>query len=345
MSRIEENILNFIAINSNCSSVQIANLFVNDTSLATVKRILFKFANAGYIVKTGAGKNTRYNVTNVFKILNTINIDEYFVEDIDNRKIKKNFNFNLITTTLSNVKLFSTEELEELERYHDNYTKKSKLFSPQEYNIEMERFAIDLSWKSAQIEGNTYSLLETEQLLKEKKTASGKTKDEAVMLLNHKDAIDFIVAQPNYMLPLTIRKIEDLHVILIKELGVAKNLRTKLVRIIGTNYLPIENEWQIKEAMEQMCTLINNKDNVFEKALLALVLIAYIQPFMDGNKRVARIVSNAVLLNFKYCPLSFRTVSSIDYKKAMLLFYEQNNISAFKKIFIAQYKFAVDNYF
>jgi len=94
-----------------------------------------------------------------------------------------------------------------------------------------------------------------------------------------------------------------------------------------------------------MCRLINGKENVFEKALLTLVLISYIQPFEDGNKRTARIVSNAVLMNHKHCPISFRTVDSIEYKKAMLVFYEQNNISCFKKIFINQFEFAVNTYF
>jgi Fic family protein len=99
------------------------------------------------------------------------------------------------------------------------------------------------------------------------------------------------------------------------------------------------------EALQDTCNLINNKKSVFEKALLALILISYIQPFMDGNKRTARIVGNTILINENYCPLSFRTVDSIDYKKAMLLFYEQNNISSFKKIFIDQFEFAVNTYF
>ena len=93
------------------------------------------------------------------------------------------------------------------------------------------------------------------------------------------------------------------------------------------------------------CRLINGKKNVFEKALLALVLLSYIQAFSDGNKRTARITSNAILIANKYCPISFRTVDSVDYKKAMLIFYEQNNISAFKKIFIDQFDFAVQTYF
>ena len=165
------------------------------------------------------------------------------------------------------------------------------------------------------------------------------------MLLNHKEAIDFIIENPDYLFPLSISKIEDIHSILTKELAVDRNIRKRRVGISGTNYRPIDNEFQIKEALSLTCDLINKKENVFEQALLALILISYIQPFVDGNKRTARIVSNAILINHKYCPVSFRTVDSVDYKKAMLLFYEQNNITILKRIFIEQYEFAVKTYF
>ena len=107
----------------------------------------------------------------------------------------------------------------------------------------------------------------------------------------------------------------------------------------------LDNEFQIREALEDMCKLINSKENIFEKALLALVLISYIQPFSDGNKRTARIISNAILINNNYCPISFRTIESIEYKKAMLVFYEQTNINPFKKVFMNQFEFAVNTYF
>ena len=107
----------------------------------------------------------------------------------------------------------------------------------------------------------------------------------------------------------------------------------------------MDNEFQIREAIHDTCNLINGKECVFEKALLTLVLLSYIQAFTDGNKRTARITSNAILIANGYCPLSFRTVSSIDYKKAMLIFYEQNNLHAFKQIFIDQFQFAVKEYF
>jgi Fic family protein len=345
MSRIKENIVKYVEQNPNCSSVDIYENYKEDTSLATVKRNLQQLLELKIIEKKGSSKNTRYFVNNDYSVLNTINIEQYFEKDIDQREIKTKFNFELIDSILSKVNVFTNDDIAFLKKYQNQFTENRKKLTEVEFAKEMERLAIDLSWKSSQIEGNTYTLLETEQLLLEKKTAAGKSKDDAVMLLNHKEAIDFIVANPNFMYPLTVQKIEDLHSILIKELAVSKNIRTKRVGISGTNYVPLDNEWQIKEALEATCKLVNSKEIVFEKALLILLLISYIQPFMDGNKRTARIVSNAILIHFKYCPLSFRTVDTLDYKKAVLLFYEVNNISAFKKLFVEQYEFAVNTYF
>jgi Fic family protein len=280
-----------------------------------------------------------------YGILHSINIEEYFAKDIDARDIIPTFNQDLLKKDLYQVDLFTDSELSKLDDLQKIYLRNISDLSAEEYLKEIERLAIDLSWKSSQIEGNTYSLLETERLLKEKQTASGKSKDEAVMLLNHKEAIDFIIENPEYLQELSIGRIEDIHSLLTKELGISRNLRNRRVGITGTNYRPLDNEFQIKEAFNDMCSLINSKLNVFEKSLIALVLISYIQGFMDGNKRTARITSNAILIANKHCPISFRTVDSVDYKKAMLLFYERNNITAFKRIFIDQFEFAVKTYF
>jgi Fic family protein len=344
LSQKHQDIIDFVMSDPCCSSTAIFTAFERKYSLATVKRILQQLVAEEIIAKTGSSKNTRYHIPGSYQILHTVNIDDYYKKDIDERKINNRFNFNLIKKILPAVQVFNAGELTFLEQCQERFSKKINRLSKIEYQKEMERLAIDLSWKSSQIEGNTYSLLETEQLLKEKKTAAGKSKDEATMLLNHKEAIDFIAEQSDYMYPLSIRKLEDLHSILIKELA-AKNIRTNRVGISGTNYVPLDNEFQITEALQDMCELINNKENVFEKAILSLLLISYIQPFIDGNKRTARLVCNAILLHFKYCPLSFRTVDSIDYKKAVLLFYEINNLSAFKKLFMEQYEFAVNTYF
>lgn len=344
-SKRKNKIIDFIKSNEKSSSKEIFDSLSLDISYATLKRILTKLKIENKIETLGKGKGTKYIISTSYELLASIDLDKYYEKEIDERKIKENFNLSIITETLKTHSVFTKEELEKLEYLQKKYQKNIKQLSEKEYKKELNRLAIDLSWKSSQIEGNTYSLLETERLLRERETASGKTKEEATMLLNHKEALDFIIENTDYLHPLSVSKIEDIHSLLMKELGVERNLRKRRIGISGTNYRPLENQFQILEAVENMCNLINSKESIFEKALLLLVLISYIQPFMDGNKRTARIVSNAILMNNNYCPLSFRTVDSIDYKKAMLLFYEQNNISIFKEIFITQFEFAVNTYF
>lgn len=316
-----------------------------EMSDATIKRVLSKAVKYGMVLVIGKGRATKYRLTPQAYVTMDLNLDTYFDKDVDKREVQEGFNFELINDILPKVELFAPEELNILNSAQEQFRQHLSEMNDTEYRKEMERLGIDLSWKSSQIEGNTYSLLETERLLREKETASGKTKDEAIMLLNHKDALDFILDVPDYLQPLKVNRIEDIHSILTKELGVERNIRHRRVGITGTNYRPLDNEFQIREALEDSVRLINSKSVVFDKALLALVLLSYIQAFTYGNKRTARIVSNGILIANGYCPISFRTVDSIDYKKAMLLFYEQNNIAAFKRIFIDQFLFAVKTYF
>ncbi len=342
---IENQILEYLKLNPDSSSSSILKGINSEKSLATLKRVLTNLITKKLIETIGKGKSTKYRLSQYFKLFENTDIDTYYSKEIDEREIKETFDISIIQDLLPNVDLLLQSENLKLEDLQNEYSKNISELTKNEYNNELERLAIDLSWKSSQIEGNTYSLLETERLIKEKEVAQGKSKEEATMLLNHKDALDFIIDNPDYLFPLSLSKIEDIHSILIKDLGIDRNIRKRRVGISGTNYKPLENEFQIKEALTSVCYLINRKSNVFEQALLALILISYIQPFSDGNKRTARIVSNAILINQKTCPISFRTVDSIDYKKAMLLFYEQNNITVFKRIFIDQFEFAVKTYF
>lgn len=348
INKEEMMILTFLKDNPKTSAPEIHNGLVHlnknfSMSLSTLKRRLSgEFMKMNLVTSSGKGKGLKYALSPEYQLIYPIDVDEYF--SFENREIKNRFNFELFET-IETARLFTDAELDELlslqREYEDNISK----LSLSAYQMEIERLSIDLTWKSSQIEGNTYSLLDTEVLLKEQKTAKGKTVAEATMLLNHKKAIDFLLQNPDFFEALKIRDIEDIHSILVEKLDIQRNLRKELVRVGGTNYIPLDNEHQIRESVQNSCRLINSKKNAFEKALLTLVLLSYIQAFMDGNKRVARIVANGILITHKYCPISFRTVDPIDYKKAMLIFYEQNNLDAFKKIFIAQFKFAVGEYF
>ena len=131
----------------------------------------------------------------------------------------------------------------------------------------------------------------------------------------------------------------------VEDLGVGFGLRQKPVGIVGTNYQPLSNQLQIRDAMENLVDCINNSDYTIEKALIAVLMISYIQPFEDGNKRTGRILANAILFANNYCPISYRSVSEIEYKKAVVIFYEMNSLDYFKRLFIEQYKFAVEKYF
>lgn len=342
---MQEDLLKYIRNYPLLSSSEIYSGIQASYSYPTLKRALTKLVKDNFIIAEGKGKGTKYRLSPSYELLVDIDVEHYFRLEQDERKIKDSFNHSLIPEILTDAQLFTTEEYKELATLQAKFTDNIAHLSKAEYGREMERLAIDLSWKSSQIEGNTYSLLETERLLKEQKTAEGKPKGDATMLLNHKESINFIIAHPDYVVPLTIRAIEDIHSILIKDLEVARNIRQRRVGVTGTNYKPLDNEHQIREGLDAMCTLINTKENVFDKSLLALILLSYIQAFNDGNKRTARIVSNALFIANNYCPISYRTIDAIEYKKAMLIFYEQNNISAVKQIFKSQFEFAVNTYF
>ncbi len=342
---LDVSILQFLHYHPLSSREQIALSLTDAPSESTLKRAIRNMVKEGLVEMSGSGPTTRYSLTAQAQVTMPLDLDTYFDKDIDEREVQESFNFDLIRNVLPKVELFTSDELATLQNAQSAFARNTESMTRLEYRKEMERLGVDLSWKSSQIEGNTYSLLETERLLRDRQTASGKTKEEAVMLLNHKDALDFVLDEPDFMKELSVRRIEDIHYLLTKELGVDRNIRRRRVGITGTNYRPLDNEFQIRDALEDSCALINGKPEVFEKALLALVLLSYIQAFADGNKRTARITSNAILIANGYCPISFRTVDSIDYKKAMLMFYEQNNIAAFKKIFIEQFLFAVRTYF
>ncbi len=335
----------YLRFHQGSSRKDIAKGIATTVSDATLKRTIADGIAKGDILSSGKARATVYSLTGQALVMMTYDIDTYFAKEVDEREVQTGFNFELIRNILPQVMLFTDNEMVMLNALQTQFRYNASQLSKVEYDKEMERLGIDLSWKSSQIEGNTYSLLETERLLKDSLEAKGKSREETLMLLNHKKALKFVLQEPDYLVPLTLSHIEDIHFLLVKDLGVERNIRSHRVGITGTNYRPLDNEFQIREAIQDSCNLINSKDNIFEKALLALVLISYIQPFEDGNKRTARITSNAILIANNYCPISFRSVDSIDYKKAMLLFYEQNNISAFKQIFIDQFRFAVEQYF
>jgi Fic family protein len=300
----------------------------------TVNRDLNELSRLGLVVREGRARAVTYAISERYGLVQKIDVDRYFKKEADKRDAQLHFNFALFP--LVNDSLYKDELL---------YLHTLNKITDRSIAREFERLTIELSWKSSQIEGNTYNLLETEVLIKEHKEASGHKREEATMILNHKIALDYITKNKQMFKAISVRDIEHVHRLLTKDLGISPNVRKMPVGIVGTAYRPLDNEFQIREALEQTCIVVNNEMDPFGKALLLSLLIAYIQPFEDGNKRTSRLMANAVLLAYDLCPLSYRSVDEIEYKKAVILFYERNNLSYFKRLFIEQFEFAVDNYF
>ena len=314
-----------------------------NTSKITILRDLDKLITNNLIQKFGTAKNTYYKTTNKNEILTKYNVDEYFKIEQDKRLIKyPNFNFEVFEK-LNNI--FSDKEKVSIQETNNIFLNKIKNISSTLLKKEYERLLIELSWKSSQIEGNTYSLLDTEALIKNNIPAKGHSKEEATMILNHKKAIEFIFENKDYFKSITLKNLEELHSLLTLDLEVNKGLRKTPVGIVGTNYKPLDNNLQIKEAILKLIEKINSTQNVIEKALVTVIMISYIQPFEDGNKRTGRILANAILYANDYCPLSYRSIDEQEYKKAVILFYENNSLEYFKELFINQFNFAVDKYF
>lgn len=341
LNKRQDKILAFINKQGIVSMSQIV-IEIKKVTRITIIRDLEELLRLNLLVRQGAGRGITYSLSPHYDLLKRVEVEKYFQDSPDKRQIKRKFNFDIFSQWHD---IFTKEESKHLEKLNQNYQNNLKKLSDTLLKKEFERLTIELSWKSSQIEGNTYSLLETERLLIEKKESFGHSQNEATMILNHKKALDYVRKNSADFKRITVTKIIDIHRLLTHGLDISKSLRKTPVGITGTRYSPIDNQWQIKEALQKTCVAVNKEKNFLAKAIILMAMIAYIQPFEDGNKRTSRLMGNAILIANNACPLSYRNIDEVEYKKAVILFYEQNNIEYFKQLFIKQFEFAVQNYF
>jgi len=325
------------------SRSDLARLIVskNRISRITLIRDLNELVKGGYVAVQGKGRATSYGLVARNPLLEHIDLNSYFKLDQEKRNAKINFN-NRVYKHLSN--LYSKQEIELWEESKMKFGEARKKLDPSIYKRELERFVIELSWKSSQIEGNTYSLIEAETLIKQNIRAQGHSEDEARMILNHRDAFDSILNNKNNFRKLDFSDVIQLHNVLTKGL-VSSGIRFQRVMITGTNYEPLFDKHELENSLRNLIEYINMVEYPPEKALILAAMIACIQPFADGNKRTARMLSNAVLIAHAYLPLSYRNVDVNEYRSAMIVFYETSNLFNFKRIFMSQLEFALNNYF
>lgn len=203
------------------------------------------------------------------------------------------------------------------------------------------RLLIDLSWNSSRLEGNTYSLLETERLLSSGVAASGKNAVDAQMILDHKDAIEFLLDSAGQS-EFNRHTVLNLHALLSDNLlhdpTAGGRLRSIPVGIGQTVYIPLEGPQRIEECFDQILDTAAAINDPFEQAFFVMVQLPYLQPFEDVNKRVSRLAANIPLIRHNLCPLSFVDVSPQLYISTMLGVYELNRLELLSDLFVWAYK-------
>jgi hypothetical protein len=201
------------------------------------------------------------------------------------------------------------------------------------------RLLIDLSYNSSRLEGNTYSLLDTQKLILEGTGVEGKLDEEKIMILNHKEAIRFLVdTAPR--LEVTKETVYTLHYLLSDGLvdpSFTGKIRNHEVRISGSTYIPFENPKVLKTILEHIIETASKIDDPYEQSLFLLIHITYLQAFTDVNKRTARLSANIPLIKNNLVPLSFNDVERDDYTSAIIAIYELQDIHPLMDLYVFSY--------
>jgi DNA-binding transcriptional ArsR family regulator len=204
----------------------------------------------------------------------------------------------------------------------------------------LSRLLIDLSWNSSRLEGNTYSLLDTRRLIELGEAAEGATRLEAQMILNHKEAIEFLVGAADEI-GFNRHTILNLHALLANNLlsaTVTGKLRHIPVGIAESVFYPLEVPQLIDECFDQILATAEAIEDPFEQAFFVMVQLPYLQPFDDVNKRVSRLAANIPFIKGNLVPLSFIDVPRSTYTDAILGVYELNSVDLLRDVFIWAYE-------
>ncbi|RSF04829.1 Fic family protein [Achromobacter aegrifaciens] len=337
-----------------------------DTSWSTVKRQLDVPLEAGLVLCEGSGRVTRYRVVDQTPAwaYATTNIATRLAEPAPDTNAMIWSEHGLALLAHLRQPLASRAPVGYQRSFVDDYVpNQSSLLPPalaqtlaDEGRMQgqqpagtyarrvLEPLLLDLSWSSSRLEGNRYSLLAAQELFKP--CAAG-TDLDAIMLLNHKAAIEFMIdAVP--MHGLTSAIISNLHALLMQHLlpntkGLG-HIRRTVVNISGTTYLPIQAPALLQEIFDHILEKARLIRNPVEAAFFLWVNLAYLQPFEDGNKRTSRLSANIPLMLYNSAPLSFLDVEAQDYAYAMMGVYERGDVALAVDLFTWSYRRSIRKY-
>lgn len=339
------------------SSTQLVE--VTRSSLPAVKRMLSKLVEEGRVEVTGKARATRYRLlAQGAPVATSTPAPPPPAEAVASRAVPTWRAASLALRQQLTLPLAARVPVTYRREFVDSYKPNETFLLPRDLAEELaalgrlpgqlpagtyvrkvlEQLLVDLSWSSSHLEGNRYTLLDTEELFK---SGAAATDSDAVMLLNHKAAIEFLVdAVPTQGLSSGL--VRNLHAVLMQDLlaevAALGAIREKVVNISGTTYVPTLVPAVLQEMFERIISTAQHIKNPIEAAFFLWVNLAYLQPFEDGNKRVSRLAANVPLMLYNQAPLAFLDVDREDYALAMMGVYESCDVSMAVDLFDWTYR-------
>ena len=250
------------------------------------------------------------------------------------------YNFNILKEYIPN----ETSWLGKSEDMGEFYAS-GLLTQVENYRRVLNALLIDLTYASSKLENVKISWLDTKSLIEFGEQPKGLSREELAIVINHKDAIKFMCEQKD-ILSINKRDLCDIHKLLMTDLlgNPQDALRQGIVHFDGSKYRPIDNPFILEEQFMFFCEKADQINDPLEKSFFSMMMILYLQPFQDGNKRTSRLCMNLPLLKNGLAPFSFTTISKRDYMFALLAFYERGRVEPMREVFKQTYKKSSEKY-
>ena len=342
MILIDRAVLTYVSNHPGCARSEIRRDVAPDASTSTVWRALRRLVDAGKLEVVGEGRGTRYRVAGGEAVLAHLKTPASHRPPARYRsefagRYRPNESRYLTDADCAELVKAGTPVLDPL-FIADGVTYARRVLS------ELE---VDMSWASSRMEGNSYDELETESLVRAGRTADGKSFDDAVMILNHRGAIRYVV-ENLADIEIGWPDLRNIHSLLsdrlIRDPTLVGSLRRMPVRITRSAYTPLEDRFALQEELDGLLAKAAQITDPFEQSFFLLVHIPYLQPFMDVNKRTSRVASIIPLLKADLAPMSFLAIDDRDYIRGLLGVYELNDVSLLREAFVNGYVAAAWRY-
>lgn len=335
----DQAILDYIAVHPRVGREDIRKKVAPDVSETTMWRTLKRLTDEGKLAVTGKARATGYTIAGSAVVC-------AYLQTPYNRRAPKTYNNEFLDGYVPDRTFYLSEP--DRERLHEAGRPAGPPLPAGTYARRiLEKLLVDLAWASSRMEGNTYDILETEQLVRYGQEATGKDRKEAVMILNHKEAIQYLVDNLGEI-GINRQDICNIHALLSDGLlidpAMAGRLRRLPVGISHSSYTPLEDEFEIEEEFRIIIEKAAAITDPFEQSFFLLVHIPYLQAFDNVNKRTSRIASNIPVLKADLAPMSFITMDDGTYIDGLIGVYELNNVSLLHKLYIDAYLASAVNY-